>query len=90
MVVPKLVLVLKDKNEQNEYGVSLLKDHLSDNDFAAQYRVRMDTLEAENSQLRKQLRGGGSKRILSLSRGESMDKHVELVNMDDGMTEDKN
>ena len=71
MVVPKLVLVLKDKNEQNEYGVSLLKDHLSDNDFAAQYRVRMDTLEAENSQLRKQLRGGGSKR--------SCHCHVERV-----------
>ena len=83
MVIPKLILVWKDKDEQNEYGVSLLKGSLSDNDFTEQYRVRMTTLEAENSQLRKQLRGGSSKKKFSLSRGESQDKHVELVDMDD-------
>ena len=58
MVIPKLILVWRDKKDQNEYGaIPLLKDRLSDNDFAVQLRTRVDTLEEENSQLKKQLRG---------------------------------
>ena len=58
MVIPKLILVWRDKKDENEYGaIPLLKDRLSDNDFAVQLRTRVDTLEAENDNLKKQLRG---------------------------------
>ena len=87
MVIPKLILVWKDKNEQNEYGVSLLKEHLSDKDFAAQYRVRIDTLEAENSQLRKRLRGGTNKK-LSFTLSGSHEKHTDYVSMNGEIAED--
>ncbi|KAI6654162.1 gamma-aminobutyric acid (GABA) type B receptor [Oopsacas minuta] len=90
MVIPKLIIVWKDKNEVNEYGVvPLLKSHLSDNDFAGQYRRRIDTLEAENIQLRKQIKGSSVKKEsfkkrTSLSR-ETDEKltHSELVNIDE-------
>ena len=87
MVIPKLILVWKDKNEQNEYGVSLLKEHLSDKDFTAQYRVRISTLETENSQLRKQLRGGSNKK-LSFTLSGSHEKHTVYASMDGVIPED--
>ena len=56
MVIPKLVLVVRDRKDEQDYGaVSLLKNSLNDSDFAVQLKKRVDTLEAENTDLRERI-----------------------------------
>ena len=85
MVIPKLILVWRDKKDENEYGaIPLLKDKLTDSDFSVQLRSRVDTLEAENTQLRKQLRGTAKsiKKDSTKKRGETIECS-ELVEMEE-------
>ena len=56
MVIPKLVLVVRDRKDEQDYGVvPLLKSSLNDSDFSVQLKKRVDTLEAENTDLRERI-----------------------------------